>query len=147
MKFLLLPIHISRFRMYSSPSIDPYLRKPPAYLETALPPINHQIRPIDITPRLRTQQHHRPRQLLRHTHPTHRVALAPRPSRDLEPFPLIEYRIHVAWRYGVHADAVHGPFSGQGALEADDGGFGGVVGGLGLGVVGAVGGDGGDEDD
>lgn len=40
-----------------------------------------------------------------------------------------------------------GPFGGQGALETEERGFGGVVGGLRLGVVGAVGGDGGDEED
>ena len=79
---MLLPTHISWSYMYS-------LRPDPPYLETALAPINQQIRPIDITPRLRTQQHHWPRQLLRHAHPAHRVPLAPRPSRDLEPFPLI----------------------------------------------------------
>lgn len=39
-----------------------------------------------------------------------------------------------------------GPFGCEGGFEAEEGGFGGVVGGLGLGVVGSVGGDGGEED-
>lgn len=40
-----------------------------------------------------------------------------------------------------------GPLGREGGLEAQKGGFGGVVGGLGLRVVGAVGGDGGEEED
>jgi len=123
------------------------LQKPIFPLKTALPPINHQIRTIDIAPGLRAQQHHRPRQFLRHTHPPHRIPLTPRPPRQLQAFPFVEYRVHVSRRHGVDADAVDGPFGGQGGLETYEGGFGGVVGGLGLGVVGAVGGDGGDEED
>ncbi len=123
------------------------LSKSPLSLKTALPPIHHQIRTIDIAPRLRAQQHHRPRQLLRHTHPPHRIPLTPRPPRQLQAFPFVEYRVHVSRRDGVDADAVDGPFGGQGGLKTYERGFGGVVGGLGLGVVGAVGGDGGDEED
>ena len=125
------------------PSISPT----ESLLETALPAINHQIRAIDITPRLARQQDHRSRQLLRRAHPPHRIPFAPRPPRNLQTLPLVQDRIHVARRDGVDADAVDGPFGSQRGFEADERGFGGVVRGLRLWVVDALGGDGGDQDD
>ncbi len=42
---------------------------------------------------------------------------------------------------------MHGPLGREGVLKGQEGGFGGVVGGLGLREVGAVGRDGGEEED
>lgn len=103
--------------------------------------IHNQIPPINKPARPTTKQHQRPRQLLRHAHPAHRVSLIPHLPRVREPRALVQNGVHVARGDAVDADAVDGPLGGQAAGEVQKRGFGDVVGGLGLWVVDAVGGD------
>ena len=152
--YLRKPVYISSngiiALLHQQPSAPPLVDNPTILspqLKTTLPPINHNIRAIHIPSRLRTEQHHHPRQLLRHAHPAHRIPLRPRPPRLLQPDPFIQHRIHIPRTNAVHPDAVHGPLGRQGGFQRQEGRFGGIVCGLGLGVVCPVGGDGGEEED
>lgn len=101
-------------------------------LENSSTSINNKISTVDITPRPRTQQHHNPIQLPHSPHPTHGIPTRPDTPRLFQPFPLIQYCIHIPRADTINPDTISGPLSRQAILHGHNSGFTDVICGLGL---------------